>query len=64
MKFKKWCKLENGQIEPCYYSNGDVRNINYEDGRYYLIHDVYAHNMILTMCHKIVKFADTAEELM
>ena len=60
---KKWCKLEDGHIEPCYYEDGTLRTI-YKEGRYwYLDHDVYAHQMILYMHHRIIKFADTVEEL-
>ena len=62
-QIKRWCLLENGTIEPCYYDNGDLRDI-YRIGRnWYLTHDVYAHNMIITMRHRIIKFADTVEEL-
>ena len=63
-KIKKWCLLENGTIERCYYNNGELRDI-YKDkkGNWYLDHDVYAHQMILYVHSKIVKFADTVEEL-
>lgn len=64
-KIKKWCLLEVGNVEPCYYENGTLREIYKDrDGKWYLDHDVYAHNMILSMHHRIVKFADTAEELL
>ena len=62
-EIKKWALLEDGSIVNCYYSNGELRQV-YKVGRYwYIDHDVYAHNMILTCHHKIVKFADTVEEL-
>lgn len=68
-QIKRWCLLENGTIEPCYYldqkgnQTNELRNIYKEGRHWYLLHDVYAHNMIITMRHKIVKFADTVEEL-
>ena len=62
-KIKKWALLENGSIVNCYFSNGELRQI-YKEGRYwYIDHDVYAHQMILYMHHRIIKFADTVEEL-
>ena len=61
--FKKYCLLENGQIEPCYCSNGSLRWFEKENGKWFLMHDEYAHNMILTLRHKVIKFADTIEEL-
>ena len=61
---KKYCLLENGDIEPCYYLNGELRNFDYENGSYYLIYDKYAHNMILTCRCKVVKFADNPEDLL
>ncbi len=60
---KKYCLLENGQIKPCYYPNGDLRQFEMSKGKWYLFHDEYANNMIVTMCHKVIKFADTREEL-
>ena len=62
-EIKKWCLLEDGSIEPCYYADGSMRSIYKEGWNYYLDHDVYAHQMIIFMHHRIVKFADTAEEL-
>lgn len=64
MAFKKWCLLENGTIERCYYSNGELRDFEKRGNSWYLNHDVYAHQMILYMCHKVIKFGDTAEELL
>lgn len=62
-KIKKWCLLEDGTIERCYYRNGNMRDFEKRGKDWYLIHDVYAHQMIITMCHKVIKFADTTEEL-
>ena len=67
---KDYCLLENGEIHACYYGDGKgsldhtkPRNI-YKEGRYwYLDHDVYL-GFAIAYCHsKIIKFADTAEEL-
>ena len=61
---KKYCLLENGSVEPCYYADGTLRTI-YKDGLcWYIDHDVYAHQMIFYMHHRIVRFGDTADELL
>lgn len=66
---KKYCLLENGDIEPCYYldqkgnQTDELRHIYKEGRKWYLMHDKYAHNMILTFNHEIIAFADTIEEL-
>lgn len=62
-KFKKYCLLENGQIKPCYYSNGELRWFERVNGKWFLNYDEYAHNMFITYHVKVVKFADTFEEL-
>lgn len=63
MAIKKWCLLEDGSIEHCYYKDGTLRDFEKHGKVWYLNHDVYAHQMILYMCHKVIKFADTVEEL-
>ena len=67
---KDYCLLENGEIEPCYFRNqkGELnhdkpRHIYKERGNWYLMHDKYAHQMIITFNHKIIAFGDTIEEL-
>ena len=62
--FKKFCKLENGTIQTCYYPSGEPKKIYKKEGSWYLAHDVYMHNMIFYLHQKIVAFADTVEELM
>ena len=62
-KFKKYCLLENGQIKLCHYGNGELRRFDKEGGKWYLTHDEYGNNIIFTMRHKVIKFADTFEEL-
>lgn len=63
--FKKYALLENGTIEPLYYSNGELRRIEQErDGTYHLYHDVFYGNIIAYCDHKIIKEADTKEELL
>lgn len=60
---KKYCLLEDNTIEPCYYSNGELRNI-YKEGRYYYIeHDVFGNGCMIRFCHRILKFANTKKEL-
>lgn len=63
-KIKKWCLLDDGTIEHCYYQNGEMRNIYNIGNDYFLDHDRYAHNMIIYCHSRIVKFADTTEELL
>lgn len=62
-KFKKYCLLANGQIKPCYYPNGDLRWFDRENGQWFLNYDEYANNTFITHHVKVVKFADTFEEL-
>lgn len=60
---KKYCLLSNGDIKPCYYSNGELRNLTKEDGQWFMVYDEYAHNMIITCCRRIVAFSDSIQEL-
>ena len=60
---KKYCLLEDGSIEPCYYKTGEPRNIYKAGRKWYLDHDVYIGCGIAYCHHKIVKFGDTVEEL-
>ena len=62
--FKKYALLEDGTIEPLYYSNGELRRVEQENGAYYLYHDVFLGSCIAYMRHKIIKEADTKEELL
>lgn len=62
---KKYCLLENGDIQDCYYDKNlnEPRNI-YKEGRYfYLDHDVFGNGCIVMFHHRILRFADTKKEL-
>ena len=63
-KLKKYCLIETGKIEPCYFDNGEPRMI-YEDkeGEWYLEHDCFYSWGIAYAKHRILKFADTIKEL-
>ena len=62
-QIKKYCLLEDGSIHTTHYGNGEMKNI-YKEGRYwYLDHDVFGRGIIAYMHHRIIKFADTVEEL-
>ena len=71
MNHKKYGLLENGTIEPLYYDFKDEdgnpineqRMIEEENGEYFLLHDVWMAGGIAFCCHKIIKEADTIEEL-
>lgn len=58
-KHKKYALLEDGTIEPLYYSNGEQRNI--EDNC--LIVDRFSRVCIMTLCLEIIQEADTTYEL-
>jgi len=61
---KRYCLLKNGDIESCYYGDGEMRFIyKEEDGKYYLYHDkIFAFG--IATCHsEIIAFADTEDEL-
>lgn len=71
MNHKKYGLLEDGTIEPLYYDFKDEdgnpineqRMIEEENGEYFLLHDVWMAGGIAFCCHKIIKEADTKEEL-
>ena len=66
---KKYCLLENGEIKSCYYLDrsgnlSDIpRPIKKEKDGWYINIGVFAHSAYITTWHKILKFADTREEL-
>lgn len=66
---KKYCLLSNGKIESCYYLDrsgrlSDIqRPIKKEKDGWYINIGVFAHSTYITTWHRIVKFADTKEEL-
>ena len=60
---KKYCLLSNGDIQPCYYANGELRNIQKEGNDWFMTYDEYAHNTIITCCRRIVAFSDSVQEL-
>lgn len=67
-KPKKWCLLESGQIESCYFldRNGNPtspRRIEKENGDYYLLLGTFAHGGYYERWCKIKRFADSKEEL-
>lgn len=62
--FKKYALLEDGTIEPLYYDNDELRRVEQENGAYYLYHDVFKGSCIAYYRHKIIKEADTKEELL
>ena len=63
MEHKRYALLEDGSISPLKYSDGSLRWIELEDGEYYLYHDVWTGKAIALYRHKIIKEADTIEEL-
>lgn len=66
---KKYCLLENGQIEPCYYLDrtgnlSDIpRPLKKEKDGWYINIGIFAHSAYITTWRRIIKFADTREEL-
>lgn len=69
MEHKYYGLLETGVIVPLYYSNGDMRRIEYEGGDYYLYYDKYitdGNNKVTGFAYcrsKIIKEANSKEEL-
>ena len=63
MEIKKYCLLENGWIEDCYYSNGEMRCIYPEGRKWYLDHDKFGNGCMIRFHHRILKTADTKKEL-
>lgn len=63
--FKRYCLLENLTIEPCYYDKKmtEIRHFDYDNGKWYLSHDVFGNGCCLSFYHKVLKFADTKKEL-
>ena len=68
-KPKKYCLLENGQIESCYYLDGqgkataEARPIVKEKGAFYILVGKFAHGTYIECWRKIKRFGDTEEEL-
>ena len=68
MEHKKYGLLENGEIEPLYYGDFvEPRYIVEENGKHYLLHDVYKttdKGLMICYCkHEIINEADSYEEL-
>lgn len=64
----KYALLENGTIEPLFYSDGEPRMAYQgEDGKHYLDHDVWGEFMGRRACfycrHEIIKTSDDRDEL-
>ena len=62
---KKYCLLENGWIEPCYYdkARNEMRMIYKERRFWYLDHDKYSGMCMIRFHHRILAFAETKKEL-
>ena len=63
MTIKKYCLLSDGSIEVTHHHDGSLKSIFKSQGEWYMRHDVYAHNMILTMVHRVIEFSDSIEDL-
>lgn len=60
---KRYCLLENGKILATHFPDGSLRNFEKRGSYWYVTYDVYAHQMIATFCHKVIKFSDNFDEL-
>ena len=65
MEIKKYCLLENGWIEDCYYDKKmtEPRCIYKERRKWFLDHDKYGNGLMIRFHHKIIAFGDTKKEL-
>lgn len=64
MSIEKYCLLEDGTIEDCYYNNGEMRCIYKEGNAWFLDHDKFGINgFMIRFHHKIIKFGKTKKEL-
>ncbi len=60
---KRYCLLENGRILATHFPDESLRNFEKRGNHWYVTYDHYAHQMIITYCHKVVKFSDNFDEL-
>lgn len=62
-EIKKFCKLENGRIEMCYFPSGKMKDIFKQGDTWHITLEEYAHQMFFTRTYVIVAFADNWEDL-
>ena len=62
---KKYCLLETGEIENCYYDKEltELRNIYKIGARWYIDHDVFGNGCCIMFHHRILRFSNTKKEL-
>ena len=61
--YKKYCKLENGRVETCYYGTGQPKKITKQGKKYYMSVEEYSCGMFFNATYEILKFSDRWEEL-
>lgn len=60
---QKYGLLENGEIEPLFYENGEMRMVYKEGKKFYIDHDAVFGNVFALMHHRIVWTSDSEDEL-